>query len=446
VKRDATEDGSLFYTRSIRVAATNQTTHLFFKGEPYMLQQTDQIPGNFALNNSAFPNEEWVINRRYPGYPVYGLFAYSQAYRRFRDDIAAVGWKYFRMNNAVSDNDIDMFIQDGVEASLHPAAGVDYEDYDTDEDFLSAVGDRVVANMLRWERYVKYVHIWNEPNFQYLIAGNTSGIMDELQTRRADLYGKLMIRFATIMKNWPDVQIIGFDTGRAQSGSSDFIQEVYRLHPETHKLYDILGTHPGVDPVGPEMDNVQKWGSYSMSQNLKDIRQILRRQQRVHRVRRKGNWFTESGWPQQNGLFPGTTGREIPTLLQAAYYCRYYAMALRLAVDRVAPFFIEDVGGLNSGFFNRATREWRPSAFAVQNMIKLMPNPKLINVVHDGPNLFGYQIQPNALDAVAPITMYWNVAGPREINFPSPAFQVDMLGNTQFSKSAIVGPYPIYVQ
>jgi hypothetical protein len=435
-----------------------------------LLTQPNYISGSYAITPQPFPDAEWVIGRKYPGYPVYGLYAYTWTYGEFREDIRQVGWKFFRMGGQYSDDDMLMLMEDDVESSFHVADGPPRSAYPNEEAFLGAAEQRTVAVLERYgpggtffeshpehsSKHIKYVHVWNEPNFHYLIS--TQATTQAAQQQKAALYGKLLLRVSGVIRErWPSVQILGFDTGRANPNSSDFIRTVYESYPSLHDAYDILATHPGVDPVPPEADNVNTWGSYSIARNTAAIRDILRAQSPGGRKR---IWFTEGGWKipySSGGLSQSNPEMTVSPLMQAAYVCRYYATALRLAVDRVTPFFIVDTNTLNGGFFDGQTKQWRPSAYAVQNMIAVMPAPKLIEVLQDGEDdgLFVYRFRPDATVASQDsVIMAWNVEGPKQVSLELGSAQiqiVDMLGGTATATGTgtydlDVGPYPIYIK
>ena len=67
----------------------------------------------------------------------------------------------------------------------------------------------------------------------------------------------------------------------------------------------------------------------------------------------------------------------MPAMSQAACVTKLYALACRLGVGRVHIFAVTDVDRNNAGFFHPKTGEWRPSAYAVQEMIRLMPQPRI---------------------------------------------------------------------
>ena len=429
-----------------------------------LLTQPNFVPGNYAVTQQPFPDESWVIGRKYPGYPVYGLYSYTWNYKQFREAIGQVGWKFFRMGGTYTDQDMLMLMEDDVEASFHIVEGQPLSAYPSEEAFLSAAEQRAVVTLERYgpggtffethpehsSKHIKYVHVWNEPNFHYLIS--TQSTTQQAQQQKAELYGTLLLRVSGVIRDrWPSVKILGFDVGRANPNSSDFIQTVYETFPAVHDSYDIMTTHPGVDPVPPEADNVNSWGSYSIARNTLAIRNIIR-------SRSKRIWFTEGGWKisyANGGMNQANPEATVSPLMQAAYVCRYYATALRLGVDRVTPFFIVDTNSQNGGFFDDVTKQWRPSAHAVQNMIALMPAPKLIEILEDGEDgLYVYRFRPDATVASKDsVIMAWNVEGPKQITLELSSSEiqiVDLLGGAATATGTgtyelDLGPCPVYI-
>jgi len=434
-----------------------------------LLTQPAYVPGTYALVSQPLPDPVWVMSRPYPGYPVYGLYTYLDSYEKFRQDLLDVGWRFFRIGGPITDEQMLLLMEDGVDASFHVAGGQPATAFPTEEAFLSAAEHETVSTLERYgpggsffslyphfsSKHIKYAHIWNEPNFQYLIPGPATS--PAIQKQKADLYGKLLWRVSRVIRTrWPSVMILGFDTGRANSSSTDFIADVYGFYLNLHDAYDILATHPGVDPVPPETDFVDGSGSYSMARHIDSVRNILGP---FESGAARPIWFTEAGWKISyfsGGMFQNSPEESGSPLLQAAYACRYYAMALRLGVDRVTPFFIVDADGKNGGFFDDVSLQWRPSAFAVKEMIAAMPHPKLIEVVKDGEDgVFVYRF---LADATSPqegtVIMAWNVDGPKTIAIDLNATQVlvtDMLGATETANGTgnyqvEVGPCPVYIE
>lgn len=119
--------------------------------------------------------------------------------------------------------------------------------------------------------------------------------------------------------------------------------------------------------------------------------------------------------------------------------------------------FMFDADGSNTGFFVNETREWYESAYAVQNMIRIMPKPKLIGAISDGvAGYYAFRFNPNADSSIYDtVIVVWNVSGPLDASIPleSGTYEViDMLGHTitlEADNSTLdveVGPYPIYIK
>ncbi len=291
------------------------------------------------------------------------------------------------------------------------------------------------------------------PNFEYLIRPDKRPQKD-LEAARFALYAKLLPAAYAAAKDWSkEVNVVGFGAGGSSAGDIRFIQSVNAAGPAALRSYDILSTHPYVEPVAPEATSVQSWGRYSIAASLAAIRADLA----AHGRAETPIWYTEVGWPisKQDGGVYAMAGTQVSPDLQAAYVCRLYAFAQRLGVRRVDIMSVNDTDNFNSGFFQR-DGSWRPSAHAVQTMIQLMPSPRLIGVVSDGEGgYFAYRFAPKEDPAAAPVLMAWNVAGPKVVELPvkaSRATIIDLLGHRQTVAVAgdkirlEIGPLPVYVR
>ena len=47
--------------------------------------------------------------------PVYGLYIWTGEYKHLRESLKKVGWKSFRIGGPMTDDDMKMFVEDGVE-------------------------------------------------------------------------------------------------------------------------------------------------------------------------------------------------------------------------------------------------------------------------------------------------------------------------------------------
>ena len=239
------------------------------------------------------------------------------------------------------------------------------------------------------------------------------------------------------------------------AGDLRFLQGAHAANPGLSSDFDVLSTHPYVRPAPPEANLIEKWGSYSITRSIANIRATLAKDGNPD----KPVWITEIGWPisqADGGIFPTPTSKSFVTpLLQAAYVCRTYALALRLGVERVHVMFAVDTDNFHGGFFLK-DGSWRPSAHAVQTMIRLLPDPRLTSAISDGKNgFFAYTFASGAMPpAPKDVIMAWNVNGPIAVQIPAPAENVrvtDMLGHETelFAKDGkitlTVGPCPVYV-
>ena len=460
-------------------------TGLFFVGSgswaAELLDQPAEVPGNWDLKTPQdLPPLEQALERKVPGRMVYGLYTWAGEYLQYRDEIQKVGWPSIRIAGPFHDKIMQALAEDEKTTMvtvgnwlLNPVKSADRTDYDSDEALITDYTQKLGAFLTRYgpegtffkehpevpKRPIVDVELWNEPNFQYLIPPDGRE-RQELESERESLYAKILCDlYGTIKQRHPDANIVGFGAGGMSAGDLRFIQHVHERNPEVATSYDALSTHPYVRPAPPEANSVQAWGSYSISRNLKVIRDILQKQGRGDAP----IWYTEIGWPilpEDGGHYPTAKPHECVTpLLQAAYVCRTYAMALRLNVDRVHIMYVTDADHFNAGFFDKTTKKRRPSALAAKTMIAFLPDPKLIDSLSDGADgYFAYTYLADAALGDVPenrVIMAWNVAGAKTVELqglPKRVAKTDMLGtsricNTKNGKLTVeVGPYPVYLK
>jgi hypothetical protein len=444
--------------------------------------QPSVIPGDWKLTDQPLPPLEQVLKRPAPAIPVYGLYVWSGEYKANRKSIQKVGWKSFRVGGPITDDDMKMFVEDGVEImkclglrEMGTGSGdkKSRADYANDEEFIADYIKGVEAFLARYgpdgtffkdnpgaaKRPILFVEIWNEPNFQYMIPDSNDRKKDNAQ--RDPLYANVLLAAnQAVKKRWPAVKVVGFGAGGASADDLRFIRNVLQADPNVAKNFDILSTHPYVEPVPPETDCVRSWGSYSIAHGLDTIRKTLAQ----YGAGEKPIWYSEMGWPiskADGGLFAMKDTVYATPLLQAAYVCRTYAYAMRLGVERVHIMFATDTDNFNAGFFLR-DGAWRPSAKAVETMIQVMATPRLASALSDGKD--GYYAY-SFYTAAAPRTevvgdptvlMAWNVGGPKTVEIPlkgkGKPVLVDMLGNekpleAKDGKVTVeVGPLPVYIR
>ena len=257
-----------------------------------------------------------------------------------------------------------------------------------------------------------------------------------------------------LQKANPQVKLVGFSTGGSGAGDMRFVEHVLGLAPGAARDFDIFATHPYVDPAPPECYSHHSWGKYSVASSLDTLRKTLA----AHGRGDVPVWYTEVGWQvagELGGRYPTPRDKSTTPELQAAYTCRLYALAMRLGVERVTNMHAYDTDHYNGGFFLQ-DGTWRPSAHAVQTMIRLLPAPKLLAALSDGADgYFAYRFSPGLDPAARPVLMLWNVAGPRTVEVPmagAAASVTDMLGHAREvpvppggKLSVEIGPLPVYV-
>jgi len=441
--------------------------------------QPEKIPGKWKLAAQPLPPLAEIEKQRVVVTPVYGLYTWAGEYVQFRGDIKKVGWKSFRVGGPLDDEAMKAMAEDGVEVvKTLGLRDIDAKgekknrlDFKSDEEFLAAYVQGVERFLARYgpdgtlfkenpklpNNPIKHVEIWNEPNFQYMIPDREP--QNEVQAERDALYAKVLpAAYEAIKKKWPAVTVVGFGAGGSSRDDVRFVGNVFKKDPaKIAKSFDILSTHPYVNPVPPEANFVKSWGEYSVAGSLKDLRDILKKN-----AAEKPIWYTECGWAvskADGGAFEMKPDQTTSPLLQAAYVVRMYALAMRLGVERCHIMYVSDADNYNAGFFARAGA-WRPSAYAAQTMIKIMPNPKLTRVISDGENgYFAYMCDANWSwrqdRPPPPVIMAWNVAGPKTVEILNQQARVtvtDMLGHSKEveTKGGIVtvqvGPCPVYIQ
>jgi hypothetical protein len=435
------------------------------------------IPGTWKLVDDPLPPLEAITGRKVQDVPVYGLYGWCGEYKEYREDIRKVGWKAIRIGGPMEDAAFKMMCEDGVEVMKTLGVRVHGENrnrsaYDSDEAFLE---DNVKGIVQFMERYgpggaffkenpdvpvhpIMHVEIWNEPNFQYMIPDREPRA--EVEREREALYAKVLpAAFKAIKARWPQTTVVGFGAGGASKGDIRFIKNVLDKGGDVPKSFDVLSTHPYQPPTAPEAHSVRSWGSFSTASSLKEIRDILTKHGRGDAP----IWYTEVGWPiskADGGRFDDNPKQVyVSPLLQAAYVVREYALNMRLGVDRCHIMFTSDSDGFNGGFFTRGDKQWRPSAYAVQTMISLMPNPRLTKAISDGTDgYYAYEFQAEGKPAKSPrqlVTMAWNVAGPKTVEIPTATAGVQLISMLGIIKevaakdgkvSVEVGPCPVYVR
>ncbi|MFW6154315.1 MAG: hypothetical protein ACOC95_03770 [Planctomycetota bacterium] len=461
------------------IALVGLTTTVAAAGRPAAVTQPTEIPGDWKWVSSPLPPLERILARERSERPIYGLYTWAGEYRTHRDSIRTVGWRTVRVAGPMDDATMAMLATDDMEVmmtvGLHGGSEKrNRTDFDSDEAFLDHYLEGLEAFVRTYgpggsffaahpdvpKRPIRFIEVWNEPNFQYMIPPREGVDRKVVEAEREALYAKVLPAACQRIKAVaPEVGVVGFGAGGASLGDVRFIEHVHEATPAVATSYDVLSTHPYIQPAPPEAFSIRGWGGYTIAGALARIRKVMN-------AAGAGDppiWYTEVGWPishADGGYFPTKAGEAmVDPLLQAAYVVRQYAYSMRLGIGRVMIMFATDTDNFNGGFFLR-DKSWRPGAYAVRTMIELMPHPKLKAALIDGTDgLFAYRFEP-APDSAADVVMAWNVAGPRKVHLPlrelarrgvTHATVYDLFGHagevelTGGNVEVEVGPCPVYI-
>lgn len=389
--------------------------------------------------------------------PIYGIYCWAVDYPAYGEAIKAIGFRNLRTGGTpFTDDAFRRIAEDGLDSMI--TLGRPRRLFDSDEAFVEG---NIAYALERLERYgpngsffrehadvpyhpIRYIEVYNEPNFGYMLPDNAD------ITEKVHLYTLLQTRlYAPIKTAYPDVQIIGFGAGGASAADYGFISACCEHDPAVFHTMDILSTHPYVDPISPFA--WMGWLKYSIASGYEKLRALLVR----GGVPDMPIWFTELGWfirPGEGGFFPACENGN-NQLEQAAFNTQVYALGMRLGVERITTMYIIDTDHCNAGFVDR-DGSLRLSARAVQNMIRLLPDPKLLAAPLDGEdNCYAYVFE--ARPGGEEVTMVFHANAPATITIPwhdDHAAVTDMLGNTVTLAAADgtltldAGPCPLYVR
>ena len=433
--------------------------------QAHALEQPATIPEGYLMTEQKLPPLADIVNRARPDYPVYGIYTWFGEYKQLREQIKQVGWSTLRIGGPTSDENMAMLFEDGHNFCCMASGKGKRDKFDSDETYIKAsleglneFFDRFGAGGSFYkshpqfaDRYIPFMTLRNEPNFHYMYKAGS-------EAQREALYAKLAPQLIELIKKRsPKTKIIGFTAGGAGAGDLRFIKHVLEIDKRALTETDVFSTHPYVDPAAPETNKIEKWGSYSIANSLF----VLRRTFDQYGKKDIPVWYTEGGFKisKADGAAYNIPAKQtVPIKLQAAYNCRYYAWALRLGVDCVTTMFITDTDGYPGGFFDRLNdMKWRPNAFALQNMIRIMPHPVLRGAQADGEDgIYIFEFGKHAQKKNSPsVLMAYRVEGPKTVDITVTSTKTkitDMLGGETIvdtpnrSLKQEIGPYPIYIE
>lgn len=467
---------------------------------PAPLPQPAEVAGHWTPTPQKLPPFESIRQAPRTRLPVYGLYSWQMEYIGYHEQVLDIGWPTLRLSGPITDEVMRLLATDNIEVMMtiagrnpFPSPGFPQGEWvnrfhaDSDEAFIETFVENCRWFLRRYGpggtffkdhpdlpyRPIRFLEIYNEPNLWYLDRARDDVrshypdpdpvVQAAVDANRQRLYADLLkASYKAVKADWPEVQIVGFSAAGVESLDIPFLRGIHERFPDIVDYYDIVSAHPYNRPAPPEGARVLAGGSsYSIANNLAEIRDILESTGNAD----KPIWYTELGWTVEPGAesvygpASAHVGRDNPALLVAAYCVRMYIWALRLGVERVNLLYLKDSDRFNAGFFtNEQPPRPRPSAIAMREQIRLMPHPKLVDVLHEGENgHYAYWIQ-GAPDRTprGDVLMVWNIEGSTTLTIPwdpqtREVIMVDMLG--QRSKAPVrdgkilleTGPYPVYL-
>ncbi len=461
------------------------TRSLFAEEVPDYFTQPTEVPDQREWETGAqpLPPIADIVAKPAQPFPVYGIYLWGDEYQKAHAEIEKMGVRSIRLSGPTSEAEEALLIaaEKGVEVMFTVSNATERERkkgvrwnrpaYESDEAYLEAMSESFNGFLDEYgpngalyagtgfESPIRAIEILNEPNYQYMIPDRMP--REEVEAEREALYAKVLPMMSEIIYSHPNtLPIVGFSCGGGGATRADFrfVEGVYeKSEAGLHETYDIFSTHPYMKGAPPEAYKIKSWGPVAMSKNLAEMRAFLSEQGAEKPV-----WFTEVGWEighEYGGRYDVPDKRKPEMLtpeLHGAFVVRMYLWAMRLGVERVFIMHLHDTDNYNGGLMTRSSLKWRPAAFAIQNLIQRMPNPKLIAALSDGEgDSYIYEfISDYTQDSPNHVVVAWNVLGPTEVEIPVSGTEIkiyDMVGNEKVlpvlegKVKVTIGPYPLYI-
>lgn len=413
-----------------------------------------------------------------PGfYALYVAFDWDKGYLDVAADIKAVGIRdlltSLRLDKPLVEQSLLRAAQDGmnVTASLQPGRKDFQEGFEPGlANYLSMVRrtvSRYGSGGTFWKEHpevparpVRHWLVGGEPNIEMMVPPEG---MD-----RVELYARLLTAAsAEIRKIDPTARIIAFNTsdGAPHHGRGLRPDSLYQgyvgwrrfIHDVNEKtgtaVYDIVGTHPYHQPLGPEDGGI--------ATGVEMVRELAGKQG----FQDKPLWFTEIGYPT---VYPNNK-QVRDERQQASFLVRMFAIAAAHGVGQVQVMYVRDIlhaatlpgqgeTQRNFGFFFEPGK-WKEQAVATRVMTRLLPDPRReVTTLHEEPKgVHAYCFQ--GLDDLSVIMAWHSAEGSEQRQFSLPlgkfvdATCVDMLGKdvrplavSQDGKVTVtLGEAPVYI-
>ncbi len=405
-----------------------------------------------------YPSMKDIAKKERGPVAIYGIYCWMLDYMEYRDVILEIGYKNIRTAGPVVEEAMAAMMEDGLDIMM--TLGQRRNLYDSDEAFLQGNIDDCLKLLGRFGPNGSYfqehpdfpyrplmaVEVYNEPNFGYMLP-NATPIEEKVA-----LYTKLQVALYDAVKPlYPDVTIVGFGAGGASAADIGFIFRCFDKDPRMAETMDVFATHPYVDPR-PPFSYVDWLPEHSIASAHKKLRALLdgcgKKDMPI--------WYTELGWfipPSLGGHF--NTCQNGNTLLEhAAYNAQVYLLGLRLGVERITTMYIMDTDNCNPGIVNRDGSK-RPAAYAVKHLIDILPDPKLLDAIHDGRDYESFAYRFESKPDGEEVVVVFTANRPKTITIPWDAPKArltDMMGCDKIvdveggNLTLEAGIYPLYVR
>ncbi len=427
--------------------------------QPFLTQPTSVTGKSKDFPATCYPPIKKIVEKERSDCPIYGIYCWGIDYPVYRDAIKGIGFKNIRTGGApFTDEHFAMIAEDGLDVMM--TGGSSRGKYGSDEEFLAGNIAHMDERLTRFGpngtffkdhpeipyRPIRYYEVYNEPNFGYMVSNNTP--IEE----KVRLYSLLQVGvYKAVKEMHPEVKVVGFGAGGASAADMGFVAQCLKHEPELIHTMDVFSTHPYVDPNPP----------YAYSHWLPDFNIAFGHKRLRGMLDSMGGeeipmWYTELGWmipPSEGGRFD-TCHHGVNLMEHAAYNVQVYLLGLRLGVERITTMYIMDTDNCNPGFVNY-DGSWRPAAYAVKNLIDILPDPKLLGVIYDGEDYrrFAYRIESEV--GGEEVIVAFTAKYPEVIDIPwegAEAKLTDMMGTTKVVPvtdgvlHVEAGIYPVYIR
>lgn len=361
-----------------------------------------------------FPDFDEIVAKGRGECPIYGIYAYTNNYMMYADQIGDIGFACVRTNSTgVSDLHMERIISDGV--SVMATVGLSVMEYVPNEykESTSNLTTWLTAELQKWKnnpdaselaewfdanvehalnflrRYgpngsiftdkpdlpynpVTAIETFNEPNFGYMISHLDNNVKIK-QTLYAALHNAI---YDAVKAEFGDaVTVVAFGAGGAGGFDTTFIADTLAGTVAMKEHLDVISTHPYWDTNSPFASS----GSSSIPGNLKKIRDAVGYNIPV--------WYTEGGWqisPAEGGTYTyGNSSTFSTQMEQGAMLVQEYILGMRIGVDRIMYMYIMDTDNCNYGVLN-IDGTYRKAAYAIRTLTQMMPDPLIKEVLHEG--------------------------------------------------------------